>query len=101
MIEPVHIGLGITIFLSTVSGIAWAMKLEAKANRSKDEIVILKDLFHAHETNKGIHHNADAFIEFEKRIDLRFEHLGKAVEKVEKYVEDIDHKMEQYIKKRS
>lgn len=101
MIEVVHIGLGLTIFLASASGIAWAIRLEALANRSKDEIGLLKDAFHAHETDKAIHHNADAFIEFEKRIDLRFEHLAKSVEKVEKYVEDIDHKMEQYIKTKS
>lgn len=101
MIEAVHIGLGITIFATTVSGIAWAIRLEAKANRSKDEIVSLKEAFHEHESDRSIHHNADAFVEFEKRIDLRFEHLNKSVEKVEKYVEDIDQKFEQYIKSQS
>ena len=101
MIEAVHIGLAVTIFLAVSSGIIWAIRLEAKANRSKDEIIALKEAFHLHETDRSIHHNADAFVEFEKRIDLRFEHLNKSVEKVEKYVEDIDQKFEKYIKNQS
>lgn len=98
MIEAIHLGFAFTIFLSIVSGIIWAIRLEAKANRSKDEIVTLKEQFHTHETDRSIHHNEDAFGEFEKRIDLRFEHLARSVEKVEKYVEDIDQKFELYFK---
>lgn len=98
MIEAVHVGLAITISLATVSGIVWAIRLEAKANRSKEEINSLKEAFHGHESDRSIHHNADAFIEFEKRIDLRFAHLAQSVEKVEKYVEDIDRRLENYLK---
>lgn len=97
MLDGVHL----TFILAIASGIVWAVRLEAKANRSKDEIVSLKDAFHAHESDRTIHHNADAFIEFEKRIDLRFAHLSESVEKVEKYIEDIDRKFEQYIKTQS
>lgn len=94
MLDAVHL----SFILAIASGIVWAVRLEAKANRSKDEIISLKEAFHAHETDRSIHHNESAFVEFEKRIDLRFAHLSESVEKVEKYVEDIDRKIGEYLK---
>jgi hypothetical protein len=90
-------GVDFAFILAIISGIVWAVRVEAKANRSKDEIVTLKEAFNAHEADKTIHHNADAFAEFEKRIDLRFTHLSDGLKKVETYVEDIDKKIERYL----
>ena len=90
-------GVDLAFILAIISGIVWAVRLEAKANRSKDEIVSLKTSFENHEQDKTIHHNADAFAEFEKRIDLRFTHLSDGLKKVETYVEDIDKKIERYL----
>lgn len=100
MVETIHLAFAFTIVLSVVSGVVWAIRLEAKANRSKDEIVSLKESFYDHEADRSIHHNADAFAEFEKRIDLRFIHLSDGLKKVEVYVEDIDKKIARYLNQR-
>lgn len=100
MMEAVQLAFAFTVLLSIVSGVVWAIRLEAKANRSKDEIKTLKEDFHAHQADRSIHHNEDAFAEFEKRIDLRFEHLSEGVKKVEVYVEDIDKKIAKYLNNR-
>lgn len=93
MLDETHLAFLVAI----VTGVVWAVRVEAKANRSDEDLALLRESFEAHEADKAIHHNADAFIEFEKRIDLRFAHLAESVEKVEKYVEDIDKKIERYL----
>lgn len=93
MIDPSHVAL----FIATLSGIVWAVRLEAKTNQAAKDLSLLKESLDTHQHDKSIHHNADAFLEFEKRIDLRFAHLAESVEKVEKYVEDIDRKIERYL----
>jgi len=90
-------GTSVAIGVSIVSVIVWLVRLEARANQSAKDLTILQESFHAHEADKTIHHNADAFAEFEKRIDLRFTHLSDGLKKVEAYVEDIDKKIERYL----
>ena len=97
MITGIDVAFIFSFILAVISGVVWAVRVEAKANRSKDEIVNLKEAFHAHELDKTIHHNKDAFEQFEMRIDLRFTHLSDGLKKVEAYVEDIDKKIERYL----
>lgn len=93
MLDEHVIGLGTL----AVAGIMWLARLEAKANQSQKDVISIKKLIDGHVHDKTIHHNADAFIEFEKRIDLQFNHLSDGLKKVETYVEDIDKKIERYL----
>lgn len=80
-----------------VAGIVWLVRLEAKANQSQKDVISLKEYLEDHVHDRTIHHNADAFTEFEKRIDLQFTHLSDGLKKVEGYIEDIDKKIERYL----
>lgn len=87
----------LTVGIVLVSLVAWAVRLEAKATQSSKDILSLREEFDSHKHNSNIHHNNLFFQEFEKRIDERFIHLSDTVGKVEKYVEDIDKKIERYL----
>lgn len=93
MLDSATLGIGMAI----IGLVVWAVRLEAKANRASDDNQLLRLRLENHEQNREIHHNADAFSEFEKRIDLRFAHLSETVEKVEKYVEELDRKFDRVI----
>lgn len=93
MLEPVHLA----IILSVISVVAWAVRIESKASKATDDITLLRKNFDDHATNAEIHHNNAFFSEFEKRIDERFVHLNQSIDKVEKFVEDIDSKIERYL----
>jgi hypothetical protein len=90
---PPELATGIIL----VSLVAWAVRLEAKATQSTKDVVLLRQEFDSHKLNSTIHHNDLFFQEFEKRIDERFIHLSDTVGKVERYVEDIDKKIERYL----
>lgn len=93
MIDGFTFGMGVAL----VSLVVWAVRLESKTNSTAAETMEIKVKLENHERNQDIHHNATAFGEFEKRIDLRFAHLSQSVEKVERFVEDIDRKFEEFI----
>lgn len=83
--------------LAILSLVVWAVRLEAKATQSTKDILSLRQEFDTHKHDPTIHHNKLFFQEFEKRIDERFIHLSDTIGKVEKYVEDIDKKIERYL----
>lgn len=93
MIDGFTFGMGVAL----VSLVVWAVRLESKTNTTAADTVDLKLKLERHERDQDIHHNASAFGEFEKRIDERFVHLNQSIDKVEKFVEDIDRKFEEFI----
>jgi hypothetical protein len=84
---------GVAIITAGVGLVVWLVRLEAKATRSIDDFRVLQRRLERHENNLAIHHNADFFSEFEKRIELQFTHIDQAISRLENKLEIvIEHK---------
>lgn len=73
--------------------VVWLVRLESKTNRTADDLQVLHRRLERHEVDKDIHHNADFFSEFEKRIELQFSHIEQSITRLENKLEVVlDHK---------